>query len=143
MTELAPTELGRLLEQARQGKGLSLRAAGERAGFSESRWRQLVNVGRGPGKTVVAAALAVDADPAHALALAGIPPEPDVLQALIEEAQRPKKRPESTVSGLAEEIERVRALPLNARERLRVTREIISLYEDLAREQEETAESGS
>jgi len=144
MTDLAPTELGRLLEDARRqtdGAGISHREAGRRAGFTEGAWRQLVRRGRGPGGTVVAAALAVGAEPAKALAAAGHPSDPDTVQRLVEEARRPRARTGAAVSGLADEIERVRALPLDAKERLRVTREIISLYEDLAREQEEPAEN--
>jgi hypothetical protein len=146
MTDLAPTELGRLLEEARaktDGTGISLREAGRRAGFTEGAWRQLVRRGRGPGATVVAAALAVGADPAQALTAAGLPGTPDAVRTFTEGAQRAKARPAGAVTGLADEIERVRALPLDAKERLRVTREIISMYEDLAREQEEPVEKGT
>ncbi|MBB4749184.1 hypothetical protein [Actinoplanes lobatus] len=145
MTDLAPTELGQLLEDARRqtdGTGITLREAGKRAGFSEGRWRQLVRLGRGPGGTVVAAALAVGAEPAKALAAAGHPNDPEAVQAFTEEARRPK-RAGTAVSGLAEEIERIRALPLPAGEKLRAAQGVIALFEDLARERhDETAESG-
>jgi transcriptional regulator with XRE-family HTH domain len=144
---LAPTELGQLLEAARKQAGISGRTAATRSGISESRWRQIRDGegGRPPAPTVVAAALGVGVDPAQALAATGYPHDPATITSIMDELARARTqaRQQSRVSGLAEEIERVRALPLDAKERLRVTREIIGMYEDLAREQEEPAESGS
>lgn len=144
---LAPTELGRLLEAARKTVGISGRTAATRSGFSESRWRQIIRGegGRPPAPTVVAAALGVGVDPAEALAAAGHPSDDTTVRAILDELARAREgaRAKGRVSGLAEEIERVRALPLDAQERIRVMREIIGMYEDLAREQEEPAESGS
>lgn len=142
---LAPTELGQLLETARQKAGISGRQAASRSGISATRWRQIVRGegGRPPAVTVVAAALGVGADPAQALTAAKLPADPDRVASLVEEARKVREKGTRQVSGLAEEIERVRALPLDAKERLRVTREIISMYEDLAREHEEITEKGS
>lgn len=146
MTDLVPTELGQLLEHARKhtdGKGISGREAARRAGFSEGRWRGLLRDGRGPAVTVVAAALAVDADPAAALNAAGLPSDPDTVQSLIQDATAARDRPTRPAPGasLADEIERIRQLPLPARERLRVAQGVIALFEDMAREDREGREA--
>lgn len=140
MTDLAPTELGQLLEKARKladGTGISGREAARRAGISESRWRQVLRDGRAPAPTVVAAALGVQADPAQALQAAGLPTDPDTVQALTEEAQRPKAPPAELVTGLAEEIDRIRRLPLPPDEKIRVAQGMIALFEERARENAE------
>ncbi|GIE30010.1 hypothetical protein Ait01nite_030550 [Actinoplanes italicus] len=137
---LAPTELGRLLEAAREKAGISGRQAAARSGFSATRWRQIVNGegGRPPAPTVVAAALGVGIEPGSALEAAGLPSDPATINAIIAELAkaRDKNRTTRSVTGLAEEIERIRALPLPAQERLRVAQGVISLYEDLAREEQ-------
>jgi hypothetical protein len=86
MTEPDPalSPLGELLEHARQAFPLSKREAARRARISEARWRQIVTGWQNPGDrrtpakprsvTVVAAARAVEVDPAEALRAAGLPP---------------------------------------------------------------------
>ncbi|MEV6297810.1 helix-turn-helix transcriptional regulator [Actinoplanes sp. NPDC051861] len=145
MTDLAPTELGQFLEAARRHAGISGREAARRSGISDSRWRQIIRGegGRPPAVTVVAAALGVGAEPDHALKAAGMPRTESEVESLIAEAQRPKTQ-SAQVSGLAEEIERIRALPLPPAERIRVAQGVIAMYEDLARERqdEDLAEKG-
>jgi hypothetical protein len=148
MTDLAPTELGRLLEHARRHAGITQRDAGARAGFTEGRWRQILKAGTAPAATVVAAALAVDADPAQALAAANHPSDSETVQRLVSTAERfismaqqPKKRRgPSSAASLADEIERIKDLPLPAAERLRVAQGVIQIFEDLAREAEQAPE---
>lgn len=144
MTDLAPTELGRLLEAARRstdGTGISGREAARRAGISGTRWRQLVNdeVGpRVPPVTVIAAALAVQADPATAHRAAfGTDVDAEQLATLIEAAQNPEKRRPTLQADLAQQIERISRLPLPAAERLRVASGVIALFEEMVREQDE------
>lgn len=88
------TELGGLLEAARQRAGLSVRAAARAAGFSEGTWRQIVlgyrqvtadvRVPTNPKvSTVRAAAEAVGADVARALELAGHEREAEQIRATV------------------------------------------------------------
>jgi transcriptional regulator with XRE-family HTH domain len=135
---LAPTELGQLLEAARKTAGISGRTAAARSGISATRWRQIVSGegGRPPAPTVVAAALGVGADPAQALQAAGLPHDPATLTAVVDELARAREKARTTtsLSGLADEIERIRALPLPAAEKLRVAQGVIALFEEMARE---------
>lgn len=80
MSDLTP--LGELLEQARAELRISAREAARRSNISETRWRQIVSgrqMRRGEevavnpkARTVIAAALAVQIEPADALAAAGL-----------------------------------------------------------------------
>jgi transcriptional regulator with XRE-family HTH domain len=135
---LAPTELGQLLEAARRQAGISGRTAATRSGISESRWRQIIRGegGQPPAPTVVAAALGVGADPALALKTAGMPHDPATIKAIVDELARAREKARTAPrgSGLAEEIERIRSLPLPAAEKLRVAQAVIALFEEMARE---------
>lgn len=83
-SDLSP--LGELLEDARKRLDLSKREAARRAGFSETRWRQIVTgwqdpanrttPANPPARTVAAAARAVGIDVQEALRAAGLPPLP-------------------------------------------------------------------
>ncbi|MEV4604830.1 helix-turn-helix transcriptional regulator [Amycolatopsis sp. NPDC049253] len=87
MTSEHKNDLGRLLQEHRTAKELSVRAAARRAGFSEGRWRQLeTGFERRQGAkipvnpkplTVVQAADAVDLDAATALQAANLHPNPN------------------------------------------------------------------
>lgn len=86
--------LGEAIGSHRMRAGLSKRAAAQKAGFSESTWRQLEEGVRRPtpgvevemsarAETVVAAALAVGMEPAKALAVVGIELSPGQLEQLV------------------------------------------------------------
>ncbi|MGH3860584.1 helix-turn-helix domain-containing protein [Actinokineospora sp.] len=73
--------LGPFLNEARLARQLSQKAAAARAGISRTAWQQLEsgeradhNQVRPKSSTVIAAAMAVDADPTTALELAGLDP---------------------------------------------------------------------
>jgi hypothetical protein len=138
MTEPPTSPLGTFIETARQNSArISGREAARRAGISESRWRQIVQDGKAPARTVVAMALAVNADPAQALHTAGQPASEEVVNALLSEVRQRLDGSRSrtgTGSGLAAEIERVAQLPLPAEEKIRVANALIEMYEERARE---------
>lgn len=73
--------LGPYLHEARLARQLTQKAAADRAGLSRTAWQQLESGERADGNpvrpkssTVIAAAMAVDADPSRALELAGLDP---------------------------------------------------------------------
>ncbi|MBC6450211.1 helix-turn-helix domain-containing protein [Actinokineospora xionganensis] len=73
--------LGPFLNEARIARKLTQKAAAARASLSRTAWQQLESGQRADGNpvrpkatTVIAAAMAVDADPARALELAGLDP---------------------------------------------------------------------
>lgn len=133
--------LGAFLETARQAAArISGREAARRAGISGTRWRQVVAGDMPPARTIVAMAIAVEADPAEALRVAGIKVDEDALTDMAAEARQqpamPRQAPgtlsraEST--NLAEEIERVKSLPISAALKIRIARSLIDLYAEQA-----------
>lgn len=130
-------DLGTLIEDARKAIGISGREAARRAGLSESRWRGIIRDNTAPARTVVAMALATGANPAEALTAAGNSATPEAVSAMVAEIQaRAETRPDygTPVSGLAEEIERVKTLPLPPAEKIRIANALIEMYEERARE---------
>lgn len=135
------TPLGQLLETARtQVLRISGRKAALRAGISEARWRQVVtgvqmrggtDVGARPtDRTVVAMALAVGVNPADALMAAGLPVE-DV-DALVADIQAESSaEPSHPADAMADEVERIGQLSgISARDRIRMVKALIDLYEE-------------
>lgn len=150
MTDRDLTPLGQLLERARVDVlKLSGREAARRAGISGSRWHQVVT-GRQPkgGRlvpvnprplTVVAMALAVRVDPAEALRAANIQASPESVQSLVEEVQHPpSSSSRSRGDELADEIERIRDLPIAAAARRRMIEALVSVAEEAAAEERDT-----
>lgn len=136
-------DLGSLLEEARRTMGISGREAARRAGISESRWRGIIRDGTAPIRTVVAMALAVNADPAEALDAADAPTSSEGIKAIVAELQARADARTATggaVSGLAEEIERVERLPLPPTEKIRVAQAIIRMFAEQAETPAERAE---
>jgi hypothetical protein len=134
------TPLGELLERARTDVlHISVREAARRTGslITEARWRQVVKGTNGKPRAVnvVAMALAVGVDPADALTAADITATPESVAALIEEA---RNRPRMTVieggggDALADEIERIRGLPISAKARIRMMQALVDVYEEVA-----------
>jgi hypothetical protein len=131
--EESVSALGALLEQARVAATLSGREAARRSGISEGRWRQIVANGKAPSKTIVRMALAVEVEPGSALETAGKPATDEALAALVSEAKRPRATdPRRPVSGLAEEIDRIKGLPLDPNDKIRIANALIELYEESA-----------
>jgi len=145
------TPLGQLLEHAREEVlHLSKRQAALRAGISGTRWKQIVTGvawrGREPtpvkstARTIVAMALAVDVDPAEALRVTGMEVSAEGVAAMVREAREP--RPVATAQppaalGLAEEVERIRSLPLEPDDKIRIVTALLDLYrEKVERDQE-------
>jgi transcriptional regulator with XRE-family HTH domain len=82
-----------LLERARRDADLSVQEAARQAGISSRWWSQVV-AGEGPRptrRTLMAMAIAVDADPAQVLAAAGLPASADELAELREKVWRQKR----------------------------------------------------
>lgn len=141
----ALTSLGELLEQARLDLGLSTRAAARLASLSDTRWRQVVRgvqVKAGQelpanptARTVVSMATAVKVDPGQALQAAGLETAAASVQAMVDDlrVEEPSPPPPSDgASGLAEEIERVKSLPISPSLKLRIARSLIDLYAEQA-----------
>jgi hypothetical protein len=134
------TPLGELLEHAREKVlHISARQAAARAGISGTRWRQVVTgiawrggeatPVRSTARTVVAMALAVEVDPAEALKAAGIDATSEAVQAIVRDARTPKEPAAAGARpGLAEEIERIRGLPLDPDDKIRIANALIALY---------------
>jgi transcriptional regulator with XRE-family HTH domain len=135
------TALGELLENARSDLRITTREAARRARISHGRWSQVVT-GKQPKagrmipvnpreRTVVAMALAVQADPGEALAAAGFTVTP-TLAALVDDVQREltANRPITGADDLAAEVERIGKLDLPADDRLRIIRTVMGLYEE-------------
>jgi len=110
------TELGRMLEQARNDLGLSLREVGRRSGMSEGRWRQIVAgtqpsggrtipVNVGP-RTIASMALAVSADVRQALLLGGFERSPEQADLLVSDIHAGKRPPAARNFDLDFELER-------------------------------------
>jgi hypothetical protein len=142
----ALTPLGALLERAREEVlHISAREAARRASMSEGRWRQIVT-GRqlkGGGvihvrpqpQRVVAMALAVDVDPATALAEAGIAISPESLTALITESRQPRRAAPATADEIATEIHRINSLDLDASAKWRLIQPLHDLLQQATIEQ--------
>lgn len=139
----ALTSLGELLEQARLDLGLSTRAAARLASLSDTRWRQVVRgvqVKAGQelpanptARTVVSMATAVKVDPGQALQAAGLETAAASVQAMVDDLRVEGPPPPSEgASGLAEEIERVKSLPISPSLKLRIARSLIDLYAEQA-----------
>lgn len=153
VTDRELTPLGRLLEAARiEVLRISGREAARRALTSEGRWRQVVTgvQSKGSGKrvpvnptarTVVAMALAVGVDPAAALEAAGIDAGPQSVAALVDDfkakAARTRGR-QGEGDELADEIERIRDLPISATARRRMIEALVSVAEEAAAEERDT-----
>lgn len=146
------TPLGRLLEAARtEVLRISGREAARRAGITEARWRQVVTgvqtraggvrVPVNPrAVTVVAMALAVQVQPTDALKAAEIDAGADSVAALIEEAKQSiaaRVRVPQKGDELADEIERIRDLPISAKARRRLIDTVLGLYEEAAKEEQQ------
>lgn len=114
--------------------------------MSESRWRQIVTgvqakAGgtvpvRAPARKVIAMALAVDVDPAEAMRAAGMDVSAEALTAMIREVREPREAsasPPRSAVGLAEEIERIKRLPLAPADKIRIANALIDLYEEQQR----------
>lgn len=139
----ALTPLGELLERARLDLGLSTRAAARLAKLSDTRWRQVVRgvqvkagqeVPANPtARTVVSMATAVKVDPGEALQGAGLETTATSVQAMVEDLrlEEPLTNNEGA-NGLAEEIERVKSLPISPSLKLRIARSLIDLYAEQA-----------
>jgi transcriptional regulator with XRE-family HTH domain len=150
VTDRDLTQLGALLESAREALGLSMRTVAERAGVSSGRWHQVVTGRQQKGdrlmpvnpksRTVVAMSVAVAVDPAEALSAAGIEMTPDEITKLVDDvrrelAQRNSADAAPTVpANLADEVKRIGALDLSADERLEIIRTVVALYEQQQRD---------
>lgn len=133
--ELSP--LGQLLETARATLGISGREAARRANITETRWRQVVRgtQTRAGGQqvtanpkpiTVVAMALAVNADPTEALQAAGLDATPSVVSRLV--AQTQTSVGADLDEDLVAEIERIKGLRMSTEHKLRMIRALIDTY---------------
>lgn len=125
--------LGRLLESTRtHALRLSAREAARRAGISEGRWRQIVKGQSTTDRTIVAMALAVGLDPGEALATAGATIAPEHLAALVADVQKSIGPTTSRASddALANEIERIRSLPMSPESKQRMISALIDVYEE-------------
>lgn len=122
-------DLATLLEGARKALGISGREAARRANISESRWRGVLQAGTAPARTVVAMALAVGADPAEALAAAGLPGD-GVETIAADLAAEDQARESAGGVDLADEIERVRALQIPPEQKIRITKALIRMWEE-------------
>lgn len=142
------TPLGELLEDARLNVlHLAVREAARRAGISEARWRQVVSgwqSGRAGARipamprprTVVAMARAVDVDPAHALAAAGLKISTAGLAALMVEPQISNEGPRKGID-VGYEIDRITKLDVPARTKLALIRKILELAEEAETEDQQ------
>lgn len=143
MPDDALTPLGELLEHAREHVlHLSARQAAIRAGISGTRWRQIVTgvawrdgqptPVKSTPRTIVAMALAVDVDPAAALQAGGLDVTPASVEALVREASEPRPQPAGGMAAgeptLADEIDRVRALPIGPEEKIRIVQALIGMW---------------
>lgn len=134
-------DLGQLLESARTNVlRITGREAARRAGISASRWRQVAQGARASDRVVVAMALAVDVDPAKALAAAGLPVRPEHIAELVADVRRSAaaREPEGD-DQMAAEIERISSLPISADARRRMIKALVDVYEQHAAEQRRTA----
>lgn len=134
-------DLGQLLESARTNVlRITGREAARRAGISASRWRQVAQGARASDRVVVAMALAVDVDPAKALAAAGLPVRPEHIAELVADVRRSAaaREPEGD-DEMAAEIERISALPISADARRRMIKALVDVYEQHAAETRRTA----
>lgn len=156
------TALGHLLEQGRARLQLTGREAARRAGISEARWRQVVTgvqskaggtvpVNPRP-RTVVAMALAVDVDPADALAAARYEHDAPGVARLVADVLHGNSASPSTLSSGSEpesfdlltETRRIRDLPgLSSEAKLRLVREVVALYEQSQRERAGAGTAGA
>ena len=146
------TPLGRLLEAARtEVLRISGREAARRANITEARWRQVVTgvqsrAGvrvpvRPKAITVVAMALAVQIDPAEALAAAGMARTSADVAALVEETRRDaaaQGAAQTAGDELAAEIERIRNLPISVKARRQMIDVVVSLFEEEAAQAAQT-----
>lgn len=147
MPDQVLTPLGELLEHAREKVlHISARQAAMRAGISGTRWKQVVTgiawrdgeptPVRSTARTVVAMALAVEVDPAEALEAAGLEASDAAVAAMVQEVREPREpRPagQPAPAGLAEEIERIKRLPLAPADKIRIANALIDLYEEQQR----------
>ena len=125
-----------MLEGARERLGISGREAARRANITEARWRQVVTGVQTRGGqriavnpralTIVAMAMAVEVEPAEALAVAGHDARPERVTALIGETQR---IPASDEQQVAAEVERIMALNMSLDARLRMVRALREAWE--------------
>lgn len=137
----AAPDLGQLLESARTNVlRITGREAARRAGISASRWRQVAQGARASDRVVVAMALAVDVDPAKALAAAGLPVRPEHIAELVADVRRSAaaRDPEGD-DEMAAEIERISSLPISADARRRMIKALVDVYEQHAAETRRTA----
>lgn len=126
--------MGELLEHHRaQVLRITIREAAARAGISEGRWRQVVNGGSTPVRNLVKMALAVGADPAEVLRLAGEAVSRESLAAMVADGRPAAAAP---ADDLAAEIERIEHLRLPARARLAMLRALVNLHAEVAAEDE-------
>ncbi|MDG4832382.1 helix-turn-helix transcriptional regulator [Solwaraspora sp. WMMD1047] len=147
MTPRELTPLGQVLDDARERLGLSGRQAAQRAGISEARWRQVVTgrqskgggrVAVNPGTlTIVAMALAVDADPGHALAVAGKSVAPEQVALLVQQVQEREVAAGEASVDVAAELDRIKNLSgISARDKLRMVRAVLEIQEQAEEDQE-------
>ncbi len=149
------TPLGELLEHARERVlHISARRAADRAGISGTRWRQVVTgvawrggeptAVRSTPRTVVAMALAVEVDPAEALRAAELDVAPEAVEAIVRDLQAPSDQAAGVTNaaprGLADEIERIRDLPIDPADKIRIVNTLIDVWQQKARQE---AEEGS
>ena len=156
MSDLTP--LGELLEQARAELRISAREAARRSNISETRWRQIVSgrqMRRGEevavnpkARTVIAAALAVQIEPAAALAAAGIAAPTD-LSLLVgdvrtEMSAQPRSTRGASVAGLSaddhdrlnREIARIEGMRLPESAKLTMLEALMRAWERYADERD-------
>lgn len=142
MGDEAGQTLGNLLRHGREEARISGREAARRAGITEGRWRQVVAGDTAPAKTIAAMALAIGLDPKQALAAAGMSMSDESIAKLAAEVQqRAETRAAETLTGaalsragLADEIERIKSLPLPPEEKIRVAKALIDLYAERPRQ---------
>lgn len=135
--------LGQLLESKRTNVlQISVREAARRAGVSEGTWRQVVKGRHASVRVVVAMALGVSADPAEALAAAGIPVDPEHVAELVDDVRRGSAPQEAGTNEerLVAEIERVSQLPISEGAKARIRVAIVDAYEKAAQEAKQDAE---
>jgi transcriptional regulator with XRE-family HTH domain len=159
------TALGVLIERARAELRISAREAARRAGISPTRWRQVVTgeqikngrpVPVNPtARTVVAMALAVLADPAGALAAAGLTVPADLAPLIgdVQNEMRGQVRGEPAAGGvdlsgdehrrLTDEIARIEGLRLPESAKLMMLEALIRAWERYAIERESRAGSAA
>lgn len=134
MTDGSLTALGTYLEGARSGTTLSAKTAARSVNKSETWWWAVVKGTRRPKlRDVVAMALVVHADPATALAEAGMLDTVNQAQIaeLVAEIEAPSK-PAAMTSALAADLAMVRALPLPADARREIGLLLVEAHAELA-----------